>query len=217
MLQGAIFDMDGLLFDSERVWDSLWPVCFQKMGLPLPPDSFYTEGRGMAGKIYAEHVRKYYPDADVPALIRLLLRLGDQRFAQGVPMKKGALELLAYLRAQNIPCVVASSSPRSMIENNLRYAGIASYFYALVSGQDVSRSKPDPEIFLLAASKLQVEISRCVVLEDSPNGVRAGHAAGAITIMVPDLIAPDPQIQKLYTFCCLDLSEVKTLLEQTKR
>lgn len=216
MLQGAIFDMDGLLFDSERVWDSLWSACCQKMGLPLPPASFYAEGRGMAGKNYAEHVRKYYPDADVPALIRLLLCLGDQRFAQGVPMKNGALELLVYLRAQNIPCVVASSSPRSMIENNLSHAGITSYFCALVSGQDVSRSKPDPEIFRLAASKLQAEISRCAVLEDSPNGVRAGHAAGAITIMVPDLIAPDPQIQKLYNYCCRDLLGVKALLKQTK-
>lgn len=81
----------------------------------------------MAGKNYAEHIRKYYPDTDVLARI-LLLRLGDQRLAQGVPMKKGALELLVYLRARNIPCVVDSLSSQSMIENNLRYAGIIGYF-----------------------------------------------------------------------------------------
>lgn len=146
--------------------------CCQKIRLPLPPSSFYSGGRGVAGKNYAEHIRKYYPDADVVARIRLLLRLGDQRLAQGVPMKKGALELLVYLRARNIPCVVDSLSSQSMIENNLRYAGIIGYFCALVSEQDVSRSKPDPETFRLAASKLRAEISRCVVLEDSPNGVR---------------------------------------------
>lgn len=212
-IEGVLFDMDGLLFDSERLWDSLWPICCEKLNLPLPPDSFYREGRGMAGKNYEQLVQRYYPDTDVQQIIHLLWAISEEGFAKGVPVKPGAPELLAYLQNVGIPCIVASSSPRGTIEQCLRTAKLEHYFAGIVCGQDVKNSKPDPDIFLLAAQRLGVDIHHCLVLEDSPNGIRAGYAAGAVTIMVPDMIEPNAEICRLYSGCCRDLFEVKKLFQ----
>lgn len=214
MLQGVIFDMDGLLLDTERIWDTLWPECCRRMGLPLPPEEFYTGGRGMSGAVYAEYVQGYFPQADAAQLVALFMQLGEERFKQPVPVKKGARELLAYLAEQGIPCAVASSSPHTLIEGNLKNAGLTDRFQVVVSGQDVTRTKPDPAIFLLTAERLGVDIRHCLVLEDSINGVRAGHAAGAVTVMVPDLIPPNDEVAKLYACCCRDLLEVRDRIAQ---
>ena len=213
MIQGMIFDMDGLLFDTERVWDSLWPVCFEQLGLPLPPPSFYSDGRGMSGKNAEVNIRRYYPQADTRQIILTIRSLSEERFAQGVPVKPGATELLAWLEAHGLPRIIASSSPRRIVELNLRTTGLARYFPSAVCGEDVRRSKPDPEVFLSAAKRLGLDIRHCLVLEDSFNGVRAGHASGAFTIMVPDLAQPTPEILSLCDSCCKNLFEVKALLE----
>ena len=103
-----------------------------------------------------------------------------------------------------------------MIEQNLQTTGTARYFHDVVCGADVKHSKPAPDIFLEAARRLKLDIHDCLVLEDSFNGVRAGHAAGAVTVMVPDLAQPDEEIRQLYTCCCHDLLEVRDLLQQGK-
>ena len=137
---------------------------------------------------------------------------GKTALANGAPAKPGLFALLDYLEEQTIPRIVASSSPRAMIEQNLQTTGTARYFHDVVCGADVQHSKPAPDIFLEAARRLRVDIRRCLVLEDSFNGVRAGHAAGAVTVMVPDLAAPDDEMRRLYTRCCRDLYEVRDLL-----
>ena len=141
-------------------------------------------------------------------------RLADERFSQGVPCKPGLHELLGWLQDHNIPCIVASSSPRNMIEMNLKNTGVDGYFKGVVCGADVEHSKPAPDIFLLAARQLGLPAEECLVLEDSFNGVRAGHAAGAVTVMVPDIAQPDEEMRSLYTCCCRDLLEVRDLLEE---
>ena len=103
---------------------------------------------------------------------------------------------------------VASSSREAMIRHNLDVWGLTQDFTAIVSGQHVAHSKPDPEIFLLTAQKLGVEPSRCLVLEDSYNGVRAGAAGGFVTVMVPDLVPADDEMKRLYTMECASLEEV---------
>lgn len=139
-------------------------------------------------------------------------QIGEARFAQGVPCKPGLKELLATLEEMGMPRIVASSSPRNMIEQNLQTTGTARYFHDIVCGADVQHSKPAPDIFLEAARRLGLDCHDCLVLEDSFNGVRAGHAAGAVTVMVPDLAQPDEEIRQLYNVCCHDLFEVRELL-----
>jgi len=214
MIKGVIFDMDGLMFDTERLWDTLWEPACQALGVPMPEDteSFYASGRGLAGQYLQEHVHKYFPQVDPQKMLDKIWQIGDERFAQGVPCKPGLKELLALLEERGLPRIVASSSPRNMIEQNLQTTGTARYFHDIVCGADVEHSKPAPDIFLEAARRLGLDIRDCLVLEDSYNGVRAGHAAGAVTIMVPDLAQPDEEIRQLYTRCCHDLYEVRNLL-----
>ena len=213
MVKGVIFDMDGLMFDTERLWDTLWTPCCQKLGMPDPPPDFYTSVRGLAGENLKRYIAKFFPGHDPQKLLDAVWAMADERFAQGVPCKPGLKELLPYLEEKGLPRIVASSSPRNMIEMNLQTTGVARYFHDVVCGTDVARSKPDPAIFLEAARRLDLDPRACLVLEDSFNGVRAGAAAGAVTVMVPDLAQPTKEIQKLYTRCCKDLFEVLALLK----
>ena len=115
-----------------------------------------------------------------------------------VPMKPGVVELLEYLKQHAVRMAVASSAPMELIKSNLRLAGIADYFDAVVSGEQVEHGKPFPDIFLLAAQKLNLQAQDCYVFEDGINGVRAGIQAGCSTIMVPDLVPPT---KELYEQC----------------
>ena len=209
MIDGVIFDMDGTMFDTERMWATFWEPALAALGLP------YREGlaeaaRGTAGVTTRNVVRQFYgPDCDAEAIVDSLHRVADEVFFSApVPKKPGLDALLAWLKARHIPMAVASSSREAMIRHNLDVWGLTQDFTAIVSGQHVAHSKPDPEIFLLTAQKLDVEPSRCLVLEDSYNGVRAGAAGGFVTVMVPDLVPADNEMKRLYTMECASLEEV---------
>ena len=218
MVQGVIFDMDGLMFDTERLWDTLWEPACQRLGLPLPADMprFLAGGRGLAGDNLRRHVAEYISGAEPQKILDTVWQLADERFSRGVPCKPGLKELLSTLEDMALPRIVASSSPRNMIEMNLQTTGTARYFHDVVCGADVQHSKPAPDIFLEAARRLGVDIHHCLVLEDSFNGIRAGHAAGAVTVMVPDMAQPTPEIAQLYTSRCQSLLEVRDLLIEGK-
>ena len=209
MIDGVIFDMDGTMFDTERMWATFWEPALAALGLP------YREGlaeaaRGTAGVTTRNVVRQFYgPDCDTEAIVDSLHRVADEVFFSApVPKKPGLDALLAWLKARHIPMAVASSSREAMIRHNLDVWGLTQDFKAIVSGQHVAHSKPDPEIFLLTAQKLDVEPARCLVLEDSYNGVRAGAAGGFVTVMVPDLVPADDEMKRLYTMECASLEEV---------
>ena len=209
MIDGVIFDMDGTMFDTERMWATFWEPALAALGLP------YREGlaeaaRGTAGVTTRNVVRQFYgPDCDAEAIVDSLHRVADEVFFSApVPKKPGLDALLAWLKARHIPMAVASSSREAMIRHNLDVWGLTQDFTAIVSGQHVAHSKPDPEIFLLTAQKLDVEPSRCLVLEDSYNGVRAGAAGGFVTVMGPDLVPADDEMKRLYTMECASLEEV---------
>ena len=209
MIDGVIFDMDGTMFDTERMWATFWEPALAALGLP------YREGlaeaaRGTAGVTTRNVVRQFYgPDCDAEAIVDSLHRVADEVFFSApVPKKPGLDALLAWLKARHIPMAVASSSREAMIRHNLDVWGLTQDFKAIVSGQHVAHSKPDPEIFLLTARKLGVKPARCLVLEDSYNGVRAGAAGGFVTVMVPDLVPADDEMKRLYTMECASLWEV---------
>lgn len=213
MIDGVIFDMDGLMFDSERVWGTLWEPTLAAFDLAVP-DGLPEAARGTTGDAALAVIRRLCgPEADAPAIFAEYYRLAGERFAQGVPKKPGLDELLAYLGRRGVPMAVASSSPEALIRNNLRVAGVTECFAAVVCGREVAHSKPAPDIFLEAARRLNVAPARTLVLEDSFPGVRAGAAGGFVTVMVPDTMPPTDEIRSLATRVCASLAEVQALLE----
>ena len=214
MINGVIFDMDGTMFDTERMWATFWDPALKALGLPYK-EGLAEAARGTAGETTRNVVRSFYgPDCDADGIVESLHRVADEVFLSApVPKKPGLDELLAWLDANHIPMAVASSSRVHVIEGNLNNWGLTHYFKALVSGQQVKHSKPDPEIFLLAAEKLGTAPAHTLVLEDSYNGVRAGAAGGFVTVMVPDLLPADDEMRRLYTMECTSLNEVLAKLK----
>ena len=189
-MRGAIFDMDGLLIDSERVWQRVWHELAEERGLTLP-DTFAAEicGTGLAESlaVLSRHFHTDAPEEVSRACAARVYRIEEG----GVPLLPGAALIRAGLRARGFRMAVASSSGPDMIRVNLRYNGIEHYFDKLVSGRAVKNGKPAPDIFLFAAKELGLPPEECYVFEDSFNGVEAGYRAGCRTIMIPGLIPPD--------------------------
>ena len=134
-----------------------------------------------------------YPDDDPDALTRECMAMMVEREKTDLQLKPGAADLLPALKKAGYRLAVASSSPRDMVLTNLGRTGIDSYFDVVVCGDEVSRGKPDPDIFLLAAERLGLLPGDCYVLEDSPNGLLAARAAGCRPVMIPDLVPPAPE------------------------
>lgn len=215
MVQGVIFDMDGLMFDTERLSMEAWQAEAAKMGYEFTPEL----GKMVRGRNDAD-IRALMNDHFGPQLDYTALRDGvrgrmdAQALEEGVPVKPGLYELLNWLKEQGIPRAVASSSRLKTVEMRCRLAGIWEDFDRVICGDMVEHSKPEPDIFLKAAKELGVEPEHSIVLEDSFNGIRAGAAGGFITIMVPDLDQPTPEIDALYTTKATSLTEVLERLKQ---
>lgn len=214
-IDAVIFDMDGLMIDTERLAAEGWKKSAGKFGF------FIDEGRisQIRGRNIAdsrELFKNWYQgevDYDQARAVRVAY-VRDYMNENGVPVKAGLVTLLKYLKEQKIPAAVATSTEREVVEKNLGQAGVLSYFDAVVCGNEVSRSKPDPEIFLTAMGKVHAAPEKCIVLEDSFNGIRAGAAAASKVIMVPDMDQPSEEIRGLCFRICSDLSEVIGVLEE---
>ena len=150
MKKGAIFDMDGLLFDTEKIFDDIWYQLSDQYHCELDR-SFFDSTRGTTGTIMEKTIRQYFPMHIVSDLIEDLFRRTRMELTEHVPMKKGVVEILKYFTTNDIKISIASSSPKDMIINNLKISGIHSYIGEIVSGDDVKKGKPSPEIYLLAA------------------------------------------------------------------
>jgi len=213
IIHAALFDMDGLLFDTERLSLELWNTASAEHGYDVPSELLKRlVGRSEADSraILFQELGESFP---YERIVHSYAEIGRTRVLQeGVPRKSGVERLLAYLAEHNLPRAVATSSPRVTAEFLLREAGIYSRFQELITGDDVSESKPAPDIFELAATKLGVEPQHCVVFEDSPAGIRAAAAAGALPVLVPDLLSPDHEIMALCFAVCADLDEARELL-----
>ena len=213
MLKGAIFDHDGLMFDTEKIWQANWKKIADEMGVILP-ESFKKEICGSSGQRMLDVIQKYYGVAD-GTTIRDRVRQGvfDDE-AKHLDMKEGLLDILELFKKNGVKMAVASSSGKEMLNRNLKNGGVDQYFDAVVSGQEVEHGKPSPDIFLLAAERIGIPANECYVFEDAFNGVQAGYASGARTIMVPDLIQPDEAIRKKAFAVCKTLKEAAEQIER---
>ena len=187
----AIFDMDGLLLDSERVIMEAWLTAARAEGLPLSREDFLT----VIGVDFARSRRRLTELLGSPKAFeavgersRVLLR-SDPGIV--FPLKPGALRIVTLLRERQIPCAVASSTRISEVRSRLEKVGLLSYFQALAGGDEVRDSKPDPAVYLLAAARLDVPPQKCLAFEDTDHGAHAAHAAGMHVVLIPDLRSHD--------------------------
>lgn len=211
MMKGAIFDMDGLLFGTERFFWESYQETTEKFGQAYDP-AFPTALGGCRWSEIPAVVRSFYPGVDAEAFrdacIERVLEKVEQR---GLEEKPGVRNILPFLRKRNFKIAIASGSGLEIVQHHLRFAGIENYFDVIVSSTEVSNGKPAPDVFLLAARRLGLVPQECYVFEDSLNGVRAGMAAGCVTVMVPDMVQP-PEGFPAHRICTT-LDEAKDLIE----
>ncbi len=210
--QAVIFDMDGLLIDTIPTY----AAAMVQAGLDIEHPVSQEYVLSLVGLLGAELEARLLADLDagfpVAAYFTAISgRLGPLLTA-GVPLKAGAIELLEALAQQGTPLAVATSMKRSEAMHHLELNGISHFFLHVAGRDDVARGKPHPDVHLEAASRLAFAPRDCVVLEDSFNGVRAAYAAGAMTIMVPDALAPTDDIRRLCVAVAPSLHHVKDIL-----
>jgi len=208
----VVLDMDGTLLDTESIYIRTFLETSTALGYPLPEAFLHTlvglPGTDFQAKLrahlgeefpYAEHRRQY------------LIRRTEIMDA-GIQIKPGALELLDHLEANGIPMAIATAATRANAEENLRRTGLLPRFRVLLTRDDVPNSKPKPDLFLHAAAGIGIAPELCLAVEDSHNGVRAAHAAGMMTVMVPDIVAATDEIRGLCVAVVETLHDVRGLL-----
>ena len=209
----VIFDMDGLMVDTERVYLQFWLRGFPQTSLEERERDFYNVC-GRNRRDTAAYLESRFPGIDTDEVLDRVE--GDALIhirQNGVPLKKGLLELFEALERGGIPKALATSATAEDAEMVLRGAGIWNRFAVRVFGDMVKNSKPQPDIFLLAAQQAGVPPEQCMVLEDSVAGVTAARRAGMITVMVPDLIQPDDDIKRILDHQCESLLDAIALIE----
>ena len=197
-IEAVIFDMDGLLLDTEGPSKEAWQRAAREIGEEIDDEMI----REMVGRHIDDCIdrlsRKLNRDLRTE---NFLEKVDDIYFANfmrnGIGVKKGAFDLLDSLKKRNVPRAVATSTEKQIAPRKLRLAELDHYFEVIVSGCDVDQSKPAPDIFFRTADQIGVAPEKCVVLEDSYNGVRAAHAAGMTPIMIPDTLPPTPEMESL--------------------
>ena len=212
-MRAVIFDMDGVIFDSERLVCALWVELGAKYGF----SDVWTPYRQVIGvnaaQARATFLDFYGPDFPYDRLKEEQSRLYHARYDGGrLPLKSGVRPLLEALEAAGVYTALASSTRTEVVEGQLRNAGLRPFFSRVVGGDQVQKSKPEPDIFLRALAGTDIAPGETVVIEDSFNGIRAAHRAGMRPVMVPDLLAPDEEMKNLAEVILDDLCQVQIYL-----
>lgn len=211
----VIFDMDGVIFDTESIYAKGWMEAAKEYGYDDIKEAVLGAiGRNAADTraLFMELMGPEYPYDDV--WNRAVVLAKESMARDGLPMMKGVRELLDYLQRNNYRIGLASSTRKGRVLEQLQDAGILDYFQTVVGGDMVEHSKPNPEIYLLACKEMGVKPEEAYAIEDSPNGIRAAHGAGMKALMVPDMIAPTEEIKSLCTGVFEDLFAVRDYLSE---
>lgn len=213
MQRAVIFDMDGVLFDTERVYAAGWVEAAGEFGYSdVEKPVLGAIGRNAVDTraLFVELMGPEFPYDAVWNRSREITR--TKLDTEGIPVMKGVRQLLDYLKSADYRIGLASSTRKERVVEQLAQAGIADYFQIVVGGDMVEHSKPNPEIYLLACKQLGVDPAVTYAIEDSPNGIRSAYGAGMKVLMVPDMIPPSEEIRMLCTGIFDDLLAVKDYL-----
>lgn len=197
-VKAVVFDMDGVLLDSESVCDIIWKELAERMRLP-DIEAAIAENRGCNTQLMAVQLKaRYGAGFDCPKFFSdFSVRFKEWEFTRGIPLMPEARETLDWLKGEGYRLALATSTSRRTAARQLKAVEIFDYFEASVCGDEIENSKPAPDIYQKAAALLGLLPSECAAIEDSPNGIRSAAAAGLVPIMVPDRIQPSDEIKKL--------------------
>mgnify|MGYP002624463966 FL=1 len=211
-IKAVVFDMDGVLLDTETISWRTWEIAAKEFGLS---DIEKANARCMgANRADTIHLLKeiYGADFDSLALLTRTSELFDQiEFSEGIPLMPHVMEALNYLSGK-YTLALASSTRKFRVDRQLGACKIIHYFKTLTCGDQVEHSKPDPEIYLKACASIGLRPEECAAIEDSPNGIRSAAAAGLYTIMVPDKVQPDEKIKGLCHKIIPNLGKITDIL-----
>lgn len=197
MVTAVLFDMDGLMFDTEVLHYHGWKMAGKRQGFELPHDLLMRvkgSAKNIGNAMLREAVEGFNPEVAREEKTQYVLDYIDKN---GVPVKPGLEKLLQFLNERKIKCAVASSTKEELVKKFLEMTNLTQYFDTLVCGGRVTHGKPAPDIFLEAARMVGEDPTNCIVLEDSINGIQAGHAAGCHVIMVPDQIPATDELRAM--------------------
>ena len=214
-IKGVIFDMDGLMIDTEKYYNYYMCKAANELGFPMKKEHallLRSLDNRFSGTLMQEYLGKDYDHQKVRELYHVYI---EDYFAENdIEVKPGLFEILNYLKGKNCKICVATATRKSRALSFLKRIGAEPYVAYICSGYDLENSKPAPDIYLYTADQMGLLPEECVALEDSPNGVRAAYAAGCKTIMVPDLTQPEEEIQKMIYAKADTLHEVIGILEK---
>ena len=216
-IKGVIFDMDGLMFDTERIYYKGWQEAARAYGYEITWE-IYTQIVARNSTYIGMVLRKLLgEDFPFEAVNTKKRAISDEIVArEGIKLKKGLEKLLDYLESKGMQKAVATSSMREKAVRYLEIGGVKARYEAIICGSDVAESKPNPEIFLRAAASLGLKPEECLVLEDSRLGIEAAKRAGMTGIFIPDLVAADDEIRGYASEVLASLEEVITFLENIR-
>lgn len=218
MVSGIIFDMDGVLIDSERQSNEGWIWAAGQLGVDMPMwliDSFKGAPAELCCKFFDDYYKGVIDYWEAKEL--RTQHVYKIRETEGIPVKKGVKDIFEYIRNNGLKCAVATSTRRESAEKTLHEIGVWDYLDAVAYGDEVEHGKPEPDIFLRAAKEIGVNPSEAVVVEDSINGIKAGYAADMRVVHIPDTIAIDDDIRKLTYMVCADLNGLIDVVESINK
>ena len=213
MKRAVVFDMDGVVFDTERIYRMAWRRADDLGGIPeIDADIRVCTGRNNAdiGTYFHGKYGKEFPYETLMA--RRSVHIDEYIRANGLPFKPGVPEIFSWLHGNGFLVALATSTNQKRAGEYLERAGLGDSFDRVVTGNMVAHSKPSPDIYLKACEELGVLPEESVAVEDSPNGLLSGHAAGMTTVMIPDLISPKEVPAEAVSFVCRDMEALKSVL-----
>ncbi len=213
-VRGILFDMDGLILDSEKLYSRFWMEAANDLGYPMTMEQALGMRSLNRGTGQAKLQEYFGPDISYTQVRQRRIQLMDA-FVEihGMELKPGIFELLDFLEEQNIPRAITSSSPMEVIRRHLSAHGLLHRFDRLCTVYDVPHGKPAPDIYLQGAAALNLPAAQCLALEDSPTGILAAHRAGCMCVMIPDQDQPGEDTVSLLYAKADSLKDIISLLK----